>query len=97
MDNSQTLQSKPQSDPGHGGANGEPIERAATGAHETVDKIAGATHQAADAISKKGAELHELQDEWLVTIRGYIHEHPVKSVAIAVAGGYVLGRLLSGR
>jgi ElaB/YqjD/DUF883 family membrane-anchored ribosome-binding protein len=53
--------------------------------------------RAADAIGEKGAQLQDLQEEWMENVRGYINEHPVKSVGIAIAGGFLLSRLLSGR
>lgn len=98
MENTQPMQSKKlKGNPGSGHGKNEPVERAAAGAHETVDKIADATHQAADAISEKGAQLQDLQEEWLENVRVYINDHPVQSVGIALAGGFLLSRLLSGR
>lgn len=94
-------QSSPQGNPGKGNGETKSVERAVSGAqegaHETVDKIADATHQAADAISEKGAQLQDLQEEWLKNARVYINDHPVQSVGIALAGGFLLSRLLSGR
>lgn len=97
MDNTHQTQSKPQGNPGKGNGENAPVERVADGAHETVDKIADATHQAADAIGEKGAQLQDLQEEWLENAREYIHKNPVQSVGIAIAGGFLLSRLLSGR
>jgi ElaB/YqjD/DUF883 family membrane-anchored ribosome-binding protein len=56
-----------------------------------------------DELSKKGAEL--LQDEELRErireLRGdletNIRKHPVSSVLIAVAAGYILGKIFGGR
>jgi ElaB/YqjD/DUF883 family membrane-anchored ribosome-binding protein len=97
MEHTQSVQSKLHGNPGNEQGKNEPIERVADGAHEAVDKIANATHQAADAIGEKGAQLQDLQEEWMENVRGYINEHPVKSVGIAIAGGFLLSRLLSGR
>jgi ElaB/YqjD/DUF883 family membrane-anchored ribosome-binding protein len=108
MENIHTTQSKLQGNPGNGQGKDEPVERMTAGAHETVDKvadathnaadkIADATHHAADAISEKGAQLQNLQEEWMENAREYINKHPVKSVGIAIAGGFLLSRLLSGR
>lgn len=79
--------------------NGEnnPVDRAVSGAHETVDNIADASHQAAEAIGEKGEQLNQLQEEWLEHARVYINDHPVQSVGIALAGGFLLSRLLGGR
>jgi ElaB/YqjD/DUF883 family membrane-anchored ribosome-binding protein len=97
MEHTQSVQSKLHGKPGNGQGKNDPVERAAEGAHETVDKIADATHKAADAIGEKGAQLQDLQEEWLENAREYINKNPVKSVGIAIAGGFLLSRLLSGR
>lgn len=97
MENTRPMPSKPQGSPGNGHGENEPVDRVAASAHEAVDKIADATHRAADAISKKGAQLQGVQEEWMENVRGYINEHPVKSLGIAIAGGFLLSRLLSGR
>jgi ElaB/YqjD/DUF883 family membrane-anchored ribosome-binding protein len=105
MENTNTIQSR---NPGNEHGKHEQVERVAAGAHKTLDKvadathsaadkIADATHHAADAISEKGAQLQDLQEEWLENVRKYINENPVKSVGIAIAGGFLLSRLLSGR
>ncbi|WP_296757499.1 hypothetical protein [Thioalkalivibrio sp.] len=97
MENTHTTQSKLQGKQGNGSGNNEPVERVADSAHETVDKIADATHSAADAISEKGGQLQDLQEEWMENAREYINKNPVTSVGIAIAGGFLLSRLLSGR
>jgi ElaB/YqjD/DUF883 family membrane-anchored ribosome-binding protein len=97
MEHSQSVQSKLQGKFGNGQGKNEPVERVADGAHETVDKVADATHHATDAISEKAAQLQDLQEEWLENAREYINKNPVKSVGIAIAGGFLLSRLLSGR
>jgi ElaB/YqjD/DUF883 family membrane-anchored ribosome-binding protein len=97
MEHTQSAQSKLHGNPGNGQGQTRSVERAAEGAHETVDKIADATHQAADAIGEKGAQLQDLQEEWMENAREYINKNPVKSVGIAIAGGFLLSRLLSGR
>jgi len=97
MENTNTMQSRNQGKPGNGQGKHEPVERVADGAHETVDKVAEATHHATDAISEKAAQLQDLQEEWMENAREYINKNPVKSVGIAIAGGFLLSRLLSGR
>lgn len=69
MEHTQSVQSKPDANPGNGQGKHEQVERAAEGAHETVDKMADATHKAADAIGEKGAQLQDLQEEWMENAR----------------------------
>ena len=73
------------------------VDRLASGAHEAVDKIAGAAAQAADALGAKGEQLKGVPVRVMDTGRGYVREHPVASLGIALAVGFVLGRLLSAR
>jgi len=73
------------------------VDRLASGAHEAVDTIAGAAARAADALRVKGEQLKGVQVRVMDTGRGYVREHPVASLGIALAVGFVLGRLLSSR
>lgn len=75
----------------------ETIGRVQSGAHEAVDKAANAANQAADALGKKGEQLKNAEQQFVEDCRGYIHEHPVASLGMAVGAGFLLSRLLSGR
>ncbi len=74
----------------------ETIDNASHSAHEAVDKIANATNQAAEAIGEKGAQLKNAEQQLLENCRGYVRDNPVTSLGIAIAGGFLLSRLLSG-
>ncbi|WP_027150643.1 DUF883 family protein [Methylobacter tundripaludum] len=74
----------------------ETIDNASHSAHEAVDKIANATNQAAEAIGEKGAHLKNVEQQVLENCRGYVRDNPVTSLGIAIAGGFLLSRLLSG-
>jgi ElaB/YqjD/DUF883 family membrane-anchored ribosome-binding protein len=78
-------------------AAGPAVDRLASGAHEAVDKMADAVAQAAETLDVKGEQLKDLQVRWLENSRAYIRYHPVKSLAIAMVGGFLLSRLLSSR
>lgn len=73
------------------------IDEASKYAHESVDKIASSTHQAADAINEKGGQLKNAEQRLMNDCHGYIRDNPVMSLGIAVAAGFLLSRLLSGR
>lgn len=75
----------------------ETIDKATQSAHETVDKIAHATNQAAETLNEKGEQLKNAEQRWVENCRTYIRENPVTSLGIAVAAGFLLSRLLSGR
>lgn len=66
-------------------------------AHEAVDKIAGAANQAGEAISEKGEQLKNAEKQVVENCRSYVRDNPITSLGIAVAAGFLLSRLLSGR
>jgi ElaB/YqjD/DUF883 family membrane-anchored ribosome-binding protein len=82
----------------------ERVARVAQGAHDTVDRLA---EKAAPAVQKlestvahANEALHaqmnrarEVGDEWTDNLRGTVREHPLASVAVALAAGMVLARL----
>jgi len=73
------------------------VDRIASGAHQAVDKIAGAAGQAAETIGVKGDQLKHAQVRAMEQCRGYVRDHPVTSLGIAIAAGFVLSRLWSSR
>ena len=73
------------------------VDYLASGAHEAVDKVAGAATRAAESIEDKGEQLKDLQVQWLENSRKYVRENPAKALGIAVVGGFLLSRLLSSR
>lgn len=75
----------------------ETVEKASNFAHESVDKIARVSNQAADALEEKGQQLKNVEQRMMKNCQGYVRDNPVTSLGIAVAAGFVLSRLLSGR
>ena len=73
------------------------VERMATSAHEAVDKVAGVATQAAETLGVKGEQIKTAQDKLIESAREYMREHPVATLGVAVAAGFVLSRLLSSR
>ena len=75
----------------------ETIDKASHSAHEAVDKIASATNQAAEALGEKGEQLKNAEQQLMESCRGYVQDNPITSLGIAVAAGFLLSRVLSGR
>lgn len=75
----------------------ETIDKASHFAHETVDKIANATNQASEALSEKGGQLKNAEQQLMENCRSYVRDNPITSLGIAVAAGFLLSRMLSGR
>lgn len=70
------------------------VDRAARGAHDTVDRLAEKASRAAAQMSERGGQLSEQKDRWMAETRTYVQTHPVASIGIAVAAGFLLSRLL---
>ncbi|QSA97747.1 YqjD family protein [Methylococcus sp. EFPC2] len=75
----------------------ETIDTVSHSAHEAVDKIANATNKAAEALGEKGEQWKNAEQRLAENCRTYIRDNPVTSLGIAVAAGFLLSRLLSGR
>lgn len=73
------------------------IDTASQSAHEAVDKVAAATNQAAETLGEKGEQLKNAEQKSWESCRGYVQENPITSLGIAVAAGFLLSRVLSGR
>jgi ElaB/YqjD/DUF883 family membrane-anchored ribosome-binding protein len=73
------------------------IGRVAAGAHKTVDRMAGAATYAANAVEEKGERLKVAQRQMTESSSAYIRENPMTSLGLALAGGFILGRLLISR
>ncbi len=73
------------------------VDRMASSAHDVVDRVAGVATQTAETLGVKSEQLKSAQKRLMESARDYVREHPVASLGIAVATGYVLSRLLSSR
>jgi len=73
------------------------IDKVSNYAHEAIDKVASVSNQAADAIDEKGGQLKNAEQRLMKDCQTYIRDNPVTSLGIAVAAGFLLSRLLSGR
>lgn len=72
----------------------ETVNRAARGAHETVDRLADAAERTAQRMSEKGEQFSETRDRVMAQTRSYVQSHPIATIGIAVAAGFLLSRLL---
>jgi ElaB/YqjD/DUF883 family membrane-anchored ribosome-binding protein len=58
----------------------ETIEKASKSAHEAVDKIANATNQASEALSEKGNQLKNAEQQLMENCRSYVRDNPITSL-----------------
>ena len=70
------------------------IDRVARAAHDTVDKVAQAAGPAADWLNQSAAQLQRQQEQLVDGSRSYIRERPLVTIGIALAAGYLAGRLM---
>lgn len=73
------------------------VDRLASGAHQAVDKIATAAGQAADTLGVNAEQLKNAQVKVMEQCRGYVRDHPMASLGIAIGAGFILSRLMSSR
>lgn len=73
------------------------VERVAAGAHEAVDRAAGAATAAAKLVGKKGEVLKAAQERYLEGCREQVRENPLAAMGVALAAGIALSFLLSRR
>ena len=73
------------------------VDRVAAGAHDAVDKAAGAATKAAKLIGKKGDILMAVPEQYLEICRERVREKPLAAMGCAVAVGIALSFLLARR
>jgi len=70
------------------------IDRVAQAAHQAVNKVADVAGPTADWLSEHGDSLRATQRKVVADTGQYVSENPWKSLGIAVAAGFVVGRLV---
>ncbi len=73
------------------------VERVAAGAHDAVDRAAGAAAAAAKLVEKKSEVLKAAQERYLESCRERVRDNPLAAIGIAVAAGIALSFLFSRR
>jgi len=82
------------------------FHRAVRGAHAAVDRVAervgpaverlkSGVSGAQESLNQRADQLGEIQEQWLASARTTVREHPIAAVAVALAAGVVLSKLLS--
>lgn len=70
------------------------IDKAASMAHQAVDKAVGVAAPAADWIAEQGESLKATQKKLLADTCNYVSAHPLQSLGIAIAAGFLIGRVM---
>ena len=85
-------------------AGDEVFERIVQIAHEAIDRLAGsaAPHvhrlqeqmgQASELLNMRASDVRDASDEWAENLRETVREHPLATLASAVAVGMLIARL----
>lgn len=71
------------------------VDRVASTAHRAVDRMAGMASQAADSLTVQSQKLKDAQGKMMATSRTYVRDHPIASIGIAVAAGFLISRMFT--
>lgn len=71
------------------------VDRAVSGAHEAVDSMANMASQAAETFDEKSAQFKEMQAKFMENATTYVQAHPMASLGIAMAAGFLLSKMMS--
>jgi ElaB/YqjD/DUF883 family membrane-anchored ribosome-binding protein len=77
--------------------NKQQIDRLSETAHGAIDRATQTASQMAERFGERGEELFAMKDEYLETAREYVKENPFMAVGIALAAGYLFGKISSWR
>lgn len=81
------------------------LDNAVRGVHDTVDRVAAkvtpaidhlahSAHSATDAAHQRARQLTATSSEWAESLRATVREHPLTSLAMALAAGYLASRIV---
>ena len=73
------------------------LDHLVSSAHGAVDRAGVAATHAAGSLGARGDQLNAGGQRMVERASGYVREHPVASLGMAVAAGYFLSRLLASR
>ena len=70
------------------------IDRVSVLAHQAVDRVAGAAAPTADWLAEQGETLNAAQKKLVDDTCSYVSAHPLKSIGVALAAGFLLSRII---
>ena len=76
------------------GSKSETINRIAGSAHQAVDRIAQGADSALQSVRGSSEAWKESGDQSLERVQEYVRESPLVALGMAVAMGFLLGRLM---
>lgn len=70
------------------------IDQVAAMAHQAVDKAVDVAAPAADWLAEQGENMNGTQKKLVANTASYVSANPLKAIAIAVAAGFLLSRIV---
>lgn len=71
----------------------EAIDRAASKAAPALEQLQSAATNATHSLQDKASAFGEMEEIWLESARTCVREHPLATVAVALAAGMLISRL----
>lgn len=68
-----------------------------TEAKQQIDKLSESAQSAVDRLNEQGEALLAMKDDYVEQAREYVKENPIMAVGIALAAGYLFGKITSWR
>ena len=79
------------------GTQKQSIEKLGESAHAAVDRAAQTAAQVAERFGEQGEALLAMKDDYIEQAREYVKENPIMALGIALAAGYLFGKITSWR
>jgi ElaB/YqjD/DUF883 family membrane-anchored ribosome-binding protein len=79
------------------GTQKQQIDRLADSAHGAIDRATQTASQVAERFGEKGEELLDMKDDYVEAARDYVKDNPLMALGIALAAGYLFGKITSWR
>jgi ElaB/YqjD/DUF883 family membrane-anchored ribosome-binding protein len=79
------------------GTQKQQIDRLADSAHGAIDRATQTASQVAERFGEKGEELLAMKDDYVEAARDYVKDNPLMALGIALAAGYLFGKITSWR
>lgn len=69
------------------------LDKVTSAAHRAVDKVANVAAPAEGWIREKSGVIVQKEEELVANVVSYVREHPVASLGIAMAAGFLVGAI----
>jgi ElaB/YqjD/DUF883 family membrane-anchored ribosome-binding protein len=82
---------------GSSGTQKQQIDKLGESAHSAVDRATQTAAQVAEHLGERGEEWLAMKDDYVEQAREYVKENPIMALGIALAAGYLFGKITSWR